>query len=100
MPFTIFGFTIYASFFNADTNGGIVPMPGQERIEGGHAVLAVGYDDGKGRFMIQNSWGASKGDKGYYYMPYQYLTNTILADDFWTIRSVTKVALAADSSYG
>src|SRR3954454_14403784 len=61
-PF-IFGFTIYASFFNADTNGGIVPMPGQERIEGGHAVLAVGYDDGKGRFMIQNSWGASKGER-------------------------------------
>src|SRR3954452_19934571 len=98
-PF-IFGFTIYASFFNADTNGGIVPMPGQERIEGGPAVLAVGYDDGKGRFMIQNSWGASKGERGYYYMPYQYLTNTILADDFWTIRRVTKVALSADSSYG
>jgi GH25 family lysozyme M1 (1,4-beta-N-acetylmuramidase) len=92
-PF-VFGFTVYPSFFQADSNGGIVPMPGNEAIAGGHAVMAVGYDDITGRFIIRNSWGLYKGAGGYYYMPYQYLTSSNLASDFWTIRMVSPVALA------
>jgi C1A family cysteine protease len=92
-PF-IFGFTVYESFFQANTNGGYVPMPGHEQVAGGHAVLAVGYQDSKGVFVIRNSWGPDKGDHGYFYMPYQYLTNTSLSDDFWTIRSVTTAKIA------
>jgi C1A family cysteine protease len=91
-PF-VFGFTVYSSFFQGDTNHGIVPMPGNESVEGGHAVLAVGYDDSNQRFIIRNSWGAGKGDNGYYYMPYPYLTNLSLSDDFWTVRTVTTAAL-------
>jgi len=94
-PF-VFGFSIYGSFYNADSNGGIVSMPGDEALEGGHAVLAVGYDDATARFTIQNSWGPNVGDRGYYYMPYQYLTTTQLADDFWTVRSIS--GMAAPSS--
>jgi C1A family cysteine protease len=59
-----------------------------EQMLGGHAVLAVGYDDAKQRFTVQNSWGTSWGDKGFFYMPYEYLTNPNLADDFWTMRTV------------
>jgi hypothetical protein len=87
-PF-VFGFSIYGSFYDADSNGGIVGMPGDEPLEGGHAVLAVGYNDATQRFTIQNSWGATHGDRGYYYMPYQYLTSNQLSDDFWTVRSVS-----------
>jgi len=86
-PF-VFGCTLYDSFYQADMNKGIVPMPGMEEPIGGHCMLAVGYDDATERFMIRNSWGTGVGDKGYYYMPYKYLTNTNLSDDFWTIRSV------------
>lgn len=92
-PF-VFGFTVYTSFFSANTNGGIVPMPGNETVEGGHAVLAVGYDDDTERFTIRNSWSASRGDRGYYYMPYRYLNSSELSDDFWTIRTVTQVMIA------
>jgi C1A family cysteine protease len=94
-PF-IFGFTIFRSFFQADTNGGVVPMPGYETSRDGHAVLAVGYDDSTSRFIIRNSWGTDRADAGYYYMPYQYLTSRDLCDDFWTIRTVTTAALAVD----
>jgi C1A family cysteine protease len=90
-PF-VFGFVVYNSFFNGDTNG-MVPMPANEPSIGGHAVLAVGYNDINQRFIIRNSWGAAKGDQGYYYMPYQYLTNLSLSDDFWTVRTVTTAAL-------
>jgi C1A family cysteine protease len=65
---------------------GIMPMPQQsEKLMGGHAVLCVGYDDAKKVFIIRNSWGDQWGDKGYFYMPYSYATNTDLATDFWTI---------------
>lgn len=91
-PF-VFGFVVYNSFFNADSNHGIVPMPGDESVAGGHAVVAVGYNDTNQRFIIRNSWGTGKGDQGYYYMPYPYLTNLSLSDDFWTVRTVTMAAL-------
>jgi C1A family cysteine protease len=86
-PF-IFGFTVYDSFeSDAVAKTGIVPMPSKtELVLGGHAVMAVGYDDSKKWFIVRNSWGEDWGDKGYFYIPYDYLTNKNLASDFWTIK--------------
>jgi len=88
-PF-VFGFTVYDSFESAQVaKTGIVPMPGpQEHVLGGHAVLAVGYDDATSRFIVRNSWGPGWGMKGYFTLPYLYLASAQLADDFWTIRTV------------
>jgi C1A family cysteine protease len=88
-PF-VFGFTVYESFENADVaTTGKVPMPGlSEQVLGGHAVLAVGYSDASQRFLARNSWGANWGVNGHFTIPYAYLTDSNLADDFWTIRTV------------
>ena len=59
-----------------------MPKP-SEKVVGGHAVMAVGYDDSKSVVIVRNSWAASWGDKGYFYMPYAYVTSNNLCDDFW-----------------
>jgi C1A family cysteine protease len=86
-PF-IFGFTVYDAFESQQVaKTGVLNMPGpKEKVQGGHAVLAVGYDDATQRFTVRNSWGKDWGIKGYFTIPYSYLTTTNLADDFWTIR--------------
>jgi C1A family cysteine protease len=63
-----------------------------EQVLGGHAVLAVGYDDASQRFIVRNSWGDVWGQAGYFTMPYAYLTDSNLSDDFWTIRLVAQAA--------
>ncbi len=89
-PF-VFGFTVYDSFETQEVaSTGVVPMPtSTESVLGGHAVLAVGYDDATSRFLVRNSWGPGWGQGGYFTMPYAYLTETGLSQDFWTIRTVS-----------
>jgi len=86
-PF-VFGFSVYDSFeTRAVARSGDAPMPDPfEKLIGGHAVLAVGYDDADERFLVRNSWGAKWGRAGYFTMPYDYLLDGDLSDDFWTIR--------------
>jgi C1A family cysteine protease len=87
-PF-IFGFTVYASFESSQVaKTGVVPMPASgEAVLGGHAVVAVGYKNSTKRFIARNSWGTSWGQKGYFTIPYNYLTNPQLATDMWTVRT-------------
>ena len=88
-PF-IFGFTVYESFESAAVvKSGHAPMPGWgERPVGGHAVMAIGYDESKQWFLVRNSWGGGWGLKGYFTLPYAYFIQPGLASDFWTIRLV------------
>ena len=69
---SMFGFSIYSSYTQADTNG-MIPYPAKgEKIAGGHAIMAVGYDDKlkikntnakgpetTGALLIRNSWGST-----------------------------------------
>ena len=41
----------------------------------GHSMAIVGYDDLKKVFIIRNSWSDKWGDKGYFYMDYEYFIN-------------------------
>jgi C1A family cysteine protease len=87
-PF-VFGFTVYESFESQQVaKTGVLTMPQQdEKVVGGHAVLAVGYNDSEKRFTIRNSWGTSWGLQGYFTMPYDYMSNHKLAGDFWAVRA-------------
>ncbi|HEX9646189.1 MAG TPA: C1 family peptidase [Alphaproteobacteria bacterium] len=87
----MFGFTVYSSMPGIGAGTGDIPFPSSgDRREGGHAVLAVGYDDNrriaseKGALLIRNSWGEEWGDKGYGWIPYTYVQRG-LAVDFWSL---------------
>jgi C1A family cysteine protease len=88
-PF-IFGFTVYESFESASVaKTGHAPLPRSgDAVIGGHAVASVGYDDAKQWFIVRNSWGGGWGMKGYFTLPYAYVTDASLASDFWTVRVV------------
>jgi len=88
-PF-VFGFSVYESFMSPEVaKTGKVPLPPRgEQLIGGHAVLAVGYDDAEQSFIVRNSWGTGWGIKGYCLMPYGYLTDPQLARDFWAVYTV------------
>jgi C1A family cysteine protease len=88
-PF-VFGFSVYESFESPDVaQTGHVPLPSpQEQMIGGHAVMAVGYDDSQQWFIVRNSWGTNWGMLGYFTLPYAYLLQSSLASDFWTIQVV------------
>jgi len=93
-----FGFSVYSSI----GSDGHIPVPSErDRMDGGHAVLAVGYipdyqpkvsgavsgEAGKGGLLIRNSWGTDWGNRGYGVLPYYYIRNG-LAQDFWTSMKV------------
>ncbi|MEH2024775.1 C1 family peptidase [Nostoc sp.] len=102
----MFGFTTYSSLFNKKVvKTGKIPYPSiGEKMLGGHAVVAVGYDDNKvidhpnyksindsdenfptqGAFLIRNCWGEDWGKDGYGWLPYEYVLKG-LATDWWSL---------------
>lgn len=87
---SMFGFPVYDEFMHVPANG-LVAMPKKgSRLYGGHAIVAVGYDDNlqiggdKGALLIRNSWGKAWGLSGYAWLSYKYVT-TGLALDWWTL---------------
>lgn len=94
---SMFGFTVYNSYGQAATTGKI-PLPvSSDKIAGGHAIVAVGYDDSvkikntnaggvetTGAILFRNSWGTGWGNAGYGWLPYEYLLRG-LAVDWWSM---------------
>jgi C1A family cysteine protease len=93
----MFGFTVYASISQATTTGEIPFPTSGEKILGGHAVVAVGYDDTMkiknsnpggnettGALLIRNSWGTDWGSDGYGWLPYDFVLKA-LAADWWSL---------------
>ena len=97
---SMFGFTVYDSISQANGLGkGKIPFPcPNDKVAGGHAIMAVGYDDSlviknancgtstTGALLIRNSWGTGWGDGGYGWLPYDYVLRG-LAVDWWSLIS-------------
>ncbi len=94
-----FGFAVFDAFESDKVaKSGVLNYPAPaEQAQGGHAVLAVGYNDKTQRFLVRNSWGWDWGIKGYFTMPYVYAfgdrTRQALGSDFWTLRQTAEGAL-------
>jgi C1A family cysteine protease len=94
----VIGITVYDSFEGDEAmNTGVVPMPNTqtEQCLGGHAVLVIGYDDSKQAFLVRNSWGnvyppawPGSQETGSFWLPYEFMMNPELADDFWVVLKI------------
>ncbi len=85
-PF-VFGFHIYKNFESgAQANGIMTALPKPDEVpEGGHAVVAVGYDDANQHFIVLNSWGTKFGDNGCFYMPYWFMVDPKWCSDHYKV---------------
>ena len=86
----VIGIDVYESFEAETTiSTGLIPVPdtSKEQLLGGHAIILVGYDDVKGTFILQNSWGDQVGDHGFFYLPYAFV-DAGLASDAWVVQLV------------
>ena len=88
---SMFGFTVYSSIEEAETTGKIPYPAAGDKIIGGHAVVAAGYDDkmviknsNPGALLIRNSWGKTWGEGGYGWLPYDFVLSG-LAVDWWSL---------------
>jgi C1A family cysteine protease len=92
----MFGFTVYNSIEQSWEMDGKIPFPSRtDKTTGGHAVMAVGYDDEleiqhngsektTGAILIRNSWGPTWGEEGYGWLPYDFVLSGI-AIDWWSL---------------
>jgi hypothetical protein len=81
-PVVITVFTWGGDKWNAP--GGVVGLPATRKVfwftlptaapDNAHYILLVGYDRAKKHFIFENSWGPTWGDKGFGYLPYEYVS--------------------------
>jgi C1A family cysteine protease len=87
---SMFGFPVYEEYMNVPADGKVAYPKAESHYYGGHANVAVGYDDTmtigdqKGALLVRNSWGKDWGLEGYAWMSYQYVTEA-LASDWWSL---------------
>ncbi len=89
----VFGIMEPESFFITPKSGMFQTPPADEFRLGGHALLAVGYDDEKSVLIARNSYGPDFGEKGYCYLSYDFVSGCYSANgqsasntfDFWCL---------------
>lgn len=74
-----------------DLFNGIPQVERTSRIlKGGHAICVSGYkvENGKGYFLVKNSWGIDNGDNGYQYIDFNVFDKKGYVN-FWEVKEIT-----------
>jgi len=93
----VIGIPCFEEIFSVSRDGFIRYPANPHAIYGGHALCAVGYNDNHKKFggvlEFKNSWGVGWGNKGYGFLPYEYIDDFLW--DAWACKdiSVTKEML-------
>jgi C1A family cysteine protease len=70
----VFGTTLHESFMNftgSEVFRGSGPLVTQANMHAAHAMVLIGYDDARGAYRLQNSWGTRWGDAGRMWIAYE-----------------------------
>ncbi len=87
---SMFGFPVYDEYMHIPATGQAAFPAANSKLYGGHANVAVGYDDNltingdQGALLVRNSWGTGWGLDGYAWLSYRYVTEG-LAVDWWSV---------------
>lgn len=74
-------FDVYQSFITTWEDDGIWDIyPNSGTYRGSHAVCIIGYDNVVDRFLVQNSWGTTDGDEGYFWVPFSMVENGMIEE--------------------
>lgn len=68
------GMMVYSDF--SYYNGGVYKYVSGTK-QGGHAVLAIGWDDGNQCFIVKNSWGVNWGEQGFFRIAYSEVDSPV-----------------------
>lgn len=81
---------LYPEFDMLTADNDVVPMPKEsDKITAYHAMVLVGYDVAKQQYLAQNSYGTDWGNKGYCWIPFEYLRKHGLERWFFSISDPT-----------
>ena len=72
----LIGVNIYPAFTNLCKGQIFTNVSGSNL--GGHAVVAIAYDDNKNAFKIMNSWGKKWGDDGFAWIAYSVFQQIVI----------------------
>lgn len=76
---------VYENFYEANSNGGVIPSEPEGNKRGGHAMLCIGYKEDT--LIIINSWGDYNGDKGKYYLD----INSSIIKELWALEDKKQI---------
>jgi hypothetical protein len=84
LPFFADVFFAPESYGQETTRTGLVPPPPKHTWDDSceHTCLVVGYDDARELLIFQNSWGTDWGDRGFGYLPYEYIKRKLFRNAF------------------
>jgi len=94
------GIKLFDSVYSDEVkNSGIINYSEEyDKILGGHCIILVGFDDSKKYYKFINSWGSTWGDKGFGYLPYDYIKNIRLSNEFYIIKNISNPSIVLEET--